>query len=191
MLRSLVLAAVVIATPLAAAAQDAERLRLTNKIIEVQGDMSEQIARGFNLPLPSSMPADQQKRLHGLLNDELTAHKADFAALAAQVAALWARTFTAEELQQLVDYYGSASGKMIVEKELSSGMGVSAPTNLTPEEAAVYKSFKESAAGRAIEAHRMDLAVGTLTVVQPLMMSMINEVQAKRCVIDATCPKAP
>jgi hypothetical protein len=190
-MRTVLLCCTLLMAPTLAAAQDAERLALANQIIAVQGDMSEQISRGFNIPLPDSVPQDQQQRFRALLNEEMAAHKADFMALMPQVAALWARTFTAEELRQMIGYYGSPAGKAIIEKELNSGMGLTAPVNLSSAEATVYKSFKESAAGKAIDAHRVDLAIGSVTIAQPLMMTIAGEMQAKRCVIDDSCPKAP
>jgi hypothetical protein len=191
MLRTLALTSALAFAPLAASAQDAERLRLANQVIAVQGDMTDQVARTFNFPLPDSMPADQQKRLKAVIGQELLDHKADIQALVPQVAALWARTFTADELRQMVDYYGSPLGKAVVAKLVASGGGLAGPKNLTAPEAAAEQAFMTSEAGKALEAHRADIAVGSVTIIQPLMISMMGELQAKRCVVDDTCTKTP
>jgi hypothetical protein len=85
-----------------------------------------------------TLPAEQQEQFKTLVAKHLNR-----AAITAAIRAGMAKTFTAEELQALADFYGSKIGKAAMEKMQSYQQEV-APTLMNEFQSAVTKAEEEA-----------------------------------------------
>ncbi|MFZ1109423.1 MAG: DUF2059 domain-containing protein [Rhodomicrobium sp.] len=101
--------------------------------IPPQGMIDELLARTAD-----TLPADQQDPFKTLVSKHL-----DRAAITAAIRAAMAKTFTADELQALADFYGSTLGKAAMTKMQSYQQEV-APTLMNEFQSAVTKAEEEA-----------------------------------------------
>jgi hypothetical protein len=111
----------------------------------------------------------------------------DLKALDAQLAEVYARNYTDEELAGLIGYLESPAGRSTRRKRLAAMPGRAV---LSPEEAAAAKTFEESPIGQSLARKKMQVTMASLFATAEIRHRITQRAIVLYCASNA-CPKPP
>ena len=171
-------------------------LQLARRVVKAYGGVAEMEDKSMQAMQAMQPFAASSEIFMQAYRKALDAHRQDIAQADEEMAMIYARTYTEEDLKASLDFAESPLGKSIAEKEITAALKSFADGHLipvtkallTPEETAARKQFNDGP-GTAMRARTLQATLAAMVAIGPIQTKIAREAIDNFCNSGGDCSK--